>query len=377
MSLPSEDEGTRQHTLQEDFEDFFENSRCGFLTADSRFKVVRGNSRLAGWLGYTTEGLKGVHFSELLTIGGRIYCETHLFPLLRIQGFFDEVALEFACQNGERFPVLVNASERCDQNGRTQFIRFTVYKATDRRLYEQNLLYAKTVAEDKLGDEKATSVLREQFIAVLGHDLRNPLGSIIGASELLAHSSLSPRESRLVSMISNSAARMAELIENVIDFARGRLGTGIVLNRQPTLLEPVFSQVADELRIAWPNRTIKAEFQLPEPVDCDAPRLSQMLSNLLANALTHGVTEGSISACVFVEGGMLELSVSNSGRPIPPEAIERLFQPFTREDARSSQNGLGLGLYIASEIARAHKGELTVISTMEKTRFTFRMSISA
>jgi phosphoserine phosphatase RsbU/P len=375
MSLPAED--SPQHPLQEDFEDFFENSPCGFLTADSQFKVVRGNSRLAGWLGYTTGKLKGVHFSELLTIGGIIYCETHLFPLLRIQGFFDEVALEFACRNGERLPVLVNASERCDQNGRSQFIRFTVYKATDRRLYEQNLLYAKTVAEAKLADEQATSVLREQFIAVLGHDLRNPLGSITSAAELLAHSSLSPRDVSLVSMISKSAARMAELIENVIDFARGRLGTGIVLSRQPTLLEPVLSQVADELRIAWPSRTIKAEFRLPIPVDCDAARLSQMLSNLLSNALTHGAPEGTISACAFVDEDMLELSVSNSGRPIPPEALERLFQPFTREDARSSQNGLGLGLYIASEIARAHKGELTVISTMEETRFTFRMSTSA
>src|SRR5688500_2738654 len=249
------------HLLQEDFEDFFENALCGFMTTDSQFKVIRGNSCLAGWLGYAVEDLKEVYFSDLLTIGGKIYCETHLFPLLRMQGFFEEVALELSCQNGERMPVLVNACERRDQNGQAQFIRFMVYKATDRRLYEQNLLYAKAVAEARLADEQATAVLREQFIAVLGHDLRNPLGSIAGAAMLLARSSLDPRDASLVSMISNSAARMAELIENVMDFARGRLGAGMILNRQLTLLEPVLCHVVDELRTAWPNRVIETEFE--------------------------------------------------------------------------------------------------------------------
>lgn len=93
--------------------------------------------------------------------------------------------------------------------------------------------------------------------------------------------------------------------------------------------------------------------------------------------VVHGAAEGAVSACAFVDEGVLKIFVSNSGRPIPPEALERLFQPFTREDTRTRQNGLGLGLYIASEIARAHEGELTVISTMEETRFTFRMSTSA
>ena len=98
MTVPAND--SPSHPLQEDFEDFFENSRCGFLTTNSRGEILRSNSRLAGWLGYAAENLKGVRFSELLTIGGKIYCETHLFPLLRMQGFFDEVALELACQGG-------------------------------------------------------------------------------------------------------------------------------------------------------------------------------------------------------------------------------------------------------------------------------------
>lgn len=92
--------------LQEDFDDFFENALCGFLTTDSKFKIVRGNSRLADWLGWAPEALKGVHFSELLTIGGKIYCETHLFPLLRIQGFFPKSHLSWLAKMGTAPPSL-------------------------------------------------------------------------------------------------------------------------------------------------------------------------------------------------------------------------------------------------------------------------------
>ncbi|HET7061345.1 MAG TPA: PAS domain-containing sensor histidine kinase [Nitrosospira sp.] len=364
------------HPLQEDFEDFFENSRCGFLTMNSRGEILRSNSRLAGWLGCATENLKGLRFSELLTIGGKIYCETHLFPLLRMQGFFEEVALELACQGDERLPVLVNAYERRDADSKPQFIRVTVFKATHRRLYEENLRYTRTIAETRLADEQAISVLREQFIAVLGHDLRNPLGAIMGGAELLVSSPLSERDTGLINMMRESAARMAELIDNILDFARGRMGGGMMLNRQPVLLEPVLRHVVDELRTAWPKRAIEAEFRLLDPVDCDSARLSQILSNLLANALTHGSPEGPVRVRAFLERDLFELSVTNSGRPIPPEALEKLFQPFTRQDASSSQNGLGLGLYIASEIARAHKGELTVSSNAEETCFTFRMPAS-
>ena len=151
------------HPRQEDLEDFFENSLNGFVITNAEGEILRGNWRLANWLEHSTEDLKGVRFSELFTIGGRIYWETHLAPLLRMQGFFDEVALELACPGGKRLPVLVNAHERRDQNDKPQFVHVTVYKATDRRLYEENLRYARTIAETQLADEQATSVLREQF----------------------------------------------------------------------------------------------------------------------------------------------------------------------------------------------------------------------
>jgi phosphoserine phosphatase RsbU/P len=359
--------------LQENFEDFFENSLCGHVIADGQGKILRINKRLASWLGCDASTFEGRGFSDMLTIGGKIYYETHLWPLLRMQGYFEEVALELGCANKEKLQVLINAYERRDDNGQPLFIRSVIFKATDRRIYEQNLREAKAVAEINLKNEMQLSSLREQFIAVMGHDLRNPLGAIIAGTSLLEMGDLDPDNKKIVEVIARSAQRMNELIHNVMDFARARLGGGMVLTIQRVFLAPVLTQVVDELTTMWPNRQIAIEFDLPEPVSCDPDRVAQLFSNLLANAITHGAQDKPVSVKAFYKEGVFELSVSNSGEPIPEEHLEKLFEPFTRETTRPSQQGLGLGLYIASEISRAHGGTLTAKSTIEETRFSFRI----
>ena len=357
---------------QENFEDFFANSLSGHVIADAEGKILRINQRLAGWLGCDASAAIGQRFSDLLTVGGKIYYETHLWPLLRMQGFFDEVALELGCANNQRLQVLVNAYERRDEKNNPLFIRLTVFKATDRRIYEQNLRDAKSAAEINLTNAIQLSLLREQFIAVLGHDLRNPLGAIITGISLLGMEDLKPEQAKIVKVISRSAQRMNELINNVMDFARARLGGGMVLDKKLVSLTPVLTHVADELKIIWSKREINTEFRLDELVECDSNRIAQLLSNLLANAITHGAQDKPVYVKAFLKDEVFELSVSNSGTPIAEDHIQKLFEPFTREDIRKSQHGLGLGLYIASEISRAHGGELIATSTRDETRFTFR-----
>jgi signal transduction histidine kinase len=231
-------------------------------------------------------------------------------------------------------------------------------------------------AAKNLFDEQTTSALREQFIAVLGHDLRNPLASISGGVSLLRKETLSERGARILDMMHGSVVRMSGLIDNVLDLARGRLGDGIALNREAGVaLEPTLRQVVNELRIGAPGRTIETDFTLPEAVNCDPARIGQMVSNLLANGLTHGRPDEPVRIQAATTGGELEVSVANGGEPIPPETRERLFQPFFRGHAQPSQNGLGLGLHIASEIAKAHGGSIDVASTAQETRFTFRMPL--
>jgi len=229
-------------------------------------------------------------------------------------------------------------------------------------------------SEADLLKERMTSELREQFIAVLGHDLRNPLSAIVSGLSLLQRRPLDLRSSTLVRMMQDSATRMSGLISDVLDFARGRLGGGLIVNRDAKEpLEPVLREVIAELHTSSPNRLIQTEFSLSVPVDCDRRRVAQLLSNLLGNALTYGSPTEPVRVRAVSDANRFELSVANSGDPIPLNALERLFLPFYRGTARSSGQGLGLGLYIAHEIATAHGGSIDVTSTEEETQFTFRM----
>jgi signal transduction histidine kinase len=228
--------------------------------------------------------------------------------------------------------------------------------------------------EAALLDARETAELREQFIAVLGHDLRNPLASIDGGVRLLLKTPLNERAVTLAGLVQKSVRRAAELIDDVMDLARVRLGGGFHMERRgDSDLAGVLTHVVAELKTSHTDRRIEIDIALAEPVECDSRRVAQLLSNLLANALTHGSAQTPVRVRARAADGVFELSVANGGAPIPPAALRGLFQPFTRAAHRPHQEGLGLGLYIASEIARAHEGTLTVASDPAETRFTFTM----
>ncbi|MCU1327154.1 MAG: sensor histidine kinase [Bryobacterales bacterium] len=172
----------------------------------------------------------------------------------------------------------------------------------------------------------------------------------------------------------DSAFRMRELTDNLLDLARGRRGTGLVVERDASQpLEPVLRQVIDEQTAVYPDRSIDTHFDLAEPVSCDRARVAQLFSNVLGNALSYGAANEPVRVRAVSGSGQFELSIANAGEQIAPTVVERLFQPFYRSSARQNREGLGLGLYIAQEIATAHGGAITVTSTAAETCFTFRM----
>src|ERR1700710_2173943 len=272
----------------DDYKDLFENAPCGYLTIGSDGRITKVNATLAAWTGFGADKFVGQRLHQFLNMAGRIYYETHIAPLLRMQGFFNEFALEMVTAAGEPLQMICNALEGRDAAGKPLFTRMALLKATDRRRYEQELLEAREAAKTSLASERETSELREQFIAVLGHDLRNPLASISAGARILGRDARTEKEHQVVAMLQTTVMRMAELIDNVLDFARGRLGGGITLDRDASKpLEPVLHHVIDELRVSSPGREIEAEFAIDVPVDCDRTRIGQLASNLVGNALTH------------------------------------------------------------------------------------------
>jgi len=225
-------------------------------------------------------------------------------------------------------------------------------------------------------DERTISEFREQFVAVLGHDLRNPVASIDSGTRLLLRTPLDEKAEAIVKLIRGSVVRMSGLIDNVMDLARARLGSGVLveINRNAEL-KPTLTQVVDELGSVRPDRVIETSFEFDDPIRCDPLRVGQLLSNLLGNALAHGSEDGAIRVDARTTDDAFELSVTNRGEPIPAESVDQLFLPFFRHGAKTGQQGLGLGLYIASEIAKLHGGVIEVDSNDRKTRFTFRMPL--
>lgn len=340
--------------------------------------VGHANRRIVDWTGHTKENLCGKRFHELLSVPARIFYETNISPLLRMQGFVDEVAMDFVAVDGARIPCLVNAAERRDPSGALVMTDFAILKATERRRYERALLEAKDATERAVLAEKETSQLREQFIAVLGHDLRNPLASISSGVRLLTEKeTVSPKGQKILSLMLGSVMRASDLIDNVLDFARGRLGGGLTLSRDVSApLAPVLEQVISEIMSVSPDRTIETDITIQETVDCDRVRLGQLLSNLVGNAVTHGSKTHPVLVRAVTSDDRLQISVTNGGRQIDEATREKLFHPFFRGELRPNQVGLGLGLHIASEIAKAHDGTLEVTSSDAETRFTFSMPLT-
>jgi sigma-B regulation protein RsbU (phosphoserine phosphatase) len=362
----------------EDFEHLFDCAPCGYLSISADGRIFLANQRIALWIGRAQADLVGLRLQALLSVPSRIFYETNISPLLHMQGFVDEVAMDFLTAAGAKLPCLVNASERRDESGRLLFTRLTIFRAAERRRFERALIDSAEVTRREIDSERETSQLREQFIAVLGHDLRNPLASIASGIRLLTdRETLSTRGQRILTLMQGSVIRASDLIDNVLDFARGRLGGGITLTRNAIApLTPLLDQVVGEIRSIAPDRDIRTDYSIAEPVDCDRPRIAQLFSNLLANAVTHGAKDRPIRVEARTDSNTLFLAVVNGGRPIGEAAMARLFQPFFRGEIRPNQLGLGLGLHIASEIASAHGGRLAVTSNEIETRFTFSMPLS-
>lgn len=218
--------------------------------------------------------------------------------------------------------------------------------------------------KEVLAERQRTAEFQERFIAILGHDLRNPLSSVSMGIQLLRRLGDAAQTEATLDRIASSAARMSRMIDQLLDLTRSRLGGGIAITRVPMNLGKLVIDVVDEARAAHPERTLLVETNGDLEGRWDPDRLAQVLSNLVGNALTHGSLERPVRVTARGEGNQVKIAVCNSGPPIPEPLKQVLFDPFRRgQQATSRTSGLGLGLYITHEIVVAHGGTINVTST--------------
>ena len=219
-----------------------------------------------------------------------------------------------------------------------------------------------------------TEATRAQLLAMLGHDLRDPLHSINMAGMVLEKGSAQPTLGR---RIQSSTSRMQRMITQVLDMSRidGGLGLGVTL--EPVNLTALVEDLIDEARLAYPAIPFQLTCDEPAMVNADGGRLAQVLSNLLSNARHHGEAGRPVRVCVKVEDRQAVVEVSNAGAPIPPEQVATLFNPFKRASLHNPRNrtGMGLGLYIAQQIVREHHGEIAYRHDGSEVIFAVRLPL--
>ena len=212
--------------------------------------------------------------------------------------------------------------------------------------------------------------VRERFVGILGHDLRNPLMALTLAAEtiLATPSCTQPAHARLAAAIRKGGERMSRMIGDLVDFALGQLGGGIPAVPAASDMGDICREAVDELRATHPDRDIKLETKGDLRGSFDRDRLLQVISNLVANALVHGHDPITVRTYETGDREFVVTEVHNAGPPIPEETIATIFDPF-RRGARAKRGGLGLGLYIVQQIALAHGARCNVESNDKGTTF--------
>ena len=223
---------------------------------------------------------------------------------------------------------------------------------------------------------------RDLFLAILSHDLRNPLNSIAMSAELIRHTDDTHRAAEAIgcaSQISTNAAVMARMISDLLDYTRTRLGAGMPVSPAPMDLDSLCRALFDEFRTAHPTRVIRYHWKGDLKGQWDTDRLRQAISNLLGNAVQHGAENEPIELRAVGDDSDVMIVVYNGGPPIPPGELPRIFDPLVRgssaEHPKHNRPGsIALGLYIAREVARSHGGTIDATSSRGAgTAFTMRL----
>jgi sigma-B regulation protein RsbU (phosphoserine phosphatase) len=345
---------------------------CGLLRTSEDGTILEVNRMFCSWIGVEPAALLGLRrFQDLLTMGARIFHQTHWAPLLRMQGSISEVKLDLRRQDGSTLPVVFNAVRRL--HGSVTVHEIAAFVARDRDAYERELLRSRARLEELVteltglkSEAQERAAAAEQMIGIVSHDLRNPLSSIRLATAVLNRSDPSELQKRTLDRLARATERAEHLICDLLDFTQARLGRGLSVVLASIELHEVIGRAVEELALVYTQRALRHVRSGAGPCRGDSDRLAQLVGNLISNAMTYGDPAAPVTVTSTVDASSYTIAVHNAGTPIPGDMQARIFQPMTRGTDANAGRSVGLGLFIVQEIARAHGGSMQVKSTAEE-----------
>ena len=366
----------------DDSASMFEHAACGLARTTEEGVFVLVNQTFCNWIGREPDDLIGkIRLQDLLSMGGKIFHQTHWAPLLQMQKSVSEVKLEVMLPSGQSVPMVMNALLR--QHHGDYFHDIAAFIARDRDKYERQLLESRRTMEQLVKhtqelheDAKEQTSFAEQMMGIVSHDLRNPLSTIQMGTELLMRSDPTAKQMGMLGRIGRATARATHLIADLLDLTKARLGKGMTVAYTPVDLRTLIAEAIEELSLVYPNAHFIHTHQGDGTCRGDALRLVQMIGNLVSNAAAYGLAGAPITLTSIVEVDTFCVEVHNHGAPIPAEIQAALFKPMVRGvgELGTSSRSIGLGLFIVSQIVKAHGGAVTLESTSEHGT-TFRARI--
>ena len=361
---------------EEHYRGIIENMDLGILEVDTEERITRAFPKFCAIVGYTEEELLGRKASEVFMVTSereRMEARTEA----RNKGESELYECSIRNKNGELVWLLISGVPLRNEAGQSVGSMGIHYNITERKKNEERLQKAMLVAN-------AARAAERRFLAKMSHEIRTPLNAIIGMSHILEDTPLSEEQSKFVNAISKGGVLLKELLDSVLDIARLEEGRK-ELNMRSTTLRPIFDGIMVVYKPLMINKGISLELEWDGALDgsfkLDVQALSQVLLNLVGNAAKF-TEAGSIRLrpSLLVDGRQLRLKVevSDSGRGIAPEHVNRVFDRFAQVKDKSDklQDGSGLGLAICKELCRLHGGNITLVSELEKgSAFTFEFAI--
>ena len=338
-------------------QDLMSTAPCGYVAFADDGTLLDVNQTLADMLGYTRVDLLGWHIDKILPPGGRIFYHTYLFPMLKVHGAVEEIYAALRTSDGRDIPVLLNGVRR-ERDGRV-VNDCVCLRMIQRHEFEDQLLHARRLAEE-------SNAAKAKFLSMMSHDLRTPLAAMHGNAELLNAGVLGPlneEQQEAVRSIREACRMQMTLMNEILEFAR--LDSGPVqLRTTQVVVREVIARAEPLVRVQISDaglRLITEGCDADTRVVADPDRLQQILLNLLTNAIKFTPSGGEIAIECESDGVRVRIRVRDNGIGIAPGDLQRIFAPFVQVDTASAR-GVGLGLAISRDLARAMNGDVTAES---------------